>query len=284
MNEKNPSAAENSLQNPPDPEGMAYALLSEIKNQREMTVRDDLFDFALLLDAVRLARDMNRRFRLVDTGRMERFELEWLLEAGADFYTSDDYRTDITEMEGLLAASHRSRALLAWYGLGPFDAESSSGSLVPEDLYRLGGGGAYIHLSNRNRARNPALLMRLAEECARAGSRLVYYHHGPLPGEFEELVRRRLWFHLAESSLPGEEDRRRFLDVLRSPRTRTRFILFSEGAYEALWFKDVMQAGAYLRFQNRQFDYRSPYAPLKRRADRRRPPSSAFYLYPQFLL
>jgi hypothetical protein len=284
VNEKNSVTTESNTQNPPDPEGKAYALLTVVRNQREVTVRDDLFDFALLLDAVQLARNKNRRFRLIDTGRLERFELEWLLEAGADFYTSDDFRKDVTEMEGLLTASSRARTLLAWYGLGPFDAESSAGALVPEDLYRLGEGGACIHLSNRTRTRNPEMLMRVAEECGAAGSRLIYYHHGPLPAELEEMARRRLWFHLAESSLPQEEDRMRFLDVLRSPRTRTRFVLFSEAAHPALWLRDIMQAGAFLRFQNLQFDYRSPYAPLKRQAARRRLPARAFYLYPQFLL
>jgi hypothetical protein len=284
LSEKDPVPLEGATQNSPDPEGKAYALLTAARNQREVTVRDDLFDFALLLDAVRLARSKDRRFRLIDTGRLERFELEWLLEAGAHFYTSDDYRTDITELEGLLAAASRARTQLAWYGLGPFDAESSSGSLVPEDLYRLGGEGAHIHLSNRERQRQPEMLMRLAEECADAGSRLVYYHHGQLPPEFEELARRRFWIHLAESSLPEEEDRKRFLDILRSPRTRTRFVLFSEATHEALWLRDIMQAGAFLLFQNQQFDYRSPYAPLKRQAARRRLPPRAYYLYPQFML
>jgi hypothetical protein len=250
----------------------------------ELTVRDDLYDEALLLDAVRLCHRAGRRFRLVDSGRLDRFRLEWLLEAGADFYTSDEFRTDLQELEGLLQAAKKGRSVLAYFVHGPFLKEVPDEEPDPSHLFQLGRAGAYLHASNRDLERGPGELLLLAEECEAGGSRLVYYHHGPFVPELTELAAANLWFHLEEQSLAVPDDRELFLDVLKSSGNRAHFVLFSEGKSEALWIKEVLAAGVYVRFQRKQFDYRSPFRPLERAAARKKLPHTAYFLYPTFLL
>ena len=249
-----------------------------------LTVRDDLYDGAVLLDAVRLSRRGGRRFRLVDSGRLDRFRLEWLLEAGADLYTSDETRTDIEELQGLLQAAGKGRSILAYFIHGSFTQDAADGEPAPDHLLRLGRAGAFLHVSNRERKRDPVMLLRLAEECEAGGSHLVAYHHGPFDPETAELSAASLWLHLDERSLAEGEGRELFLDMLKSPRSRARLVLFSEGRSEALWLREVLAAGAFVRFQRKQFDYRSPYKPLEKAAARKKLPHTAYYLHPTFLL
>jgi hypothetical protein len=126
------------------------------------------------------------------------------------------------------------------------------------------------------------MLLRLAEECESGGSHLVYYHHSPFGPELIELIGASLWFHLDEQSLSGPEMQAFFLDVLRSSRSRARFVLFSEGKSDAVWLKEVLAAGVYVRFHRKQFDYRSPLRPLENAAAKKKLPHTAYYLHPIF--
>jgi len=45
-----------------------YKLLSLVEEGRDVTVRDDLYDFLWVLDAVKLCRKKGFRFRLIDSG------------------------------------------------------------------------------------------------------------------------------------------------------------------------------------------------------------------------
>ncbi len=249
-----------------------------------LTVRDDLYDEATLLDAVRIYRRGGGRFRLVDSGRLDRFRLEWLLEAGADLYTSDESRTDLEELEGLLRAAGKGRSILSYFVRGSFPEEGADGETVPNPLLQLGRAGAYLHVSNREQNRSPDVLLALAAECEAGGSHLVIYHHGPFGPEMVELAGANLWLHLDERSLAESDAREFFLDVLKSRGSRARFVLYSEGKSEALWLKETLTAGAYLRFQGKQFDYRSPYKSLERAASRKKLPHTAYFLHPTFLL
>ncbi|MGB2905557.1 MAG: hypothetical protein WBB73_00550 [Candidatus Aminicenantaceae bacterium] len=258
-------------------------LLTSARIHREgVTVRDDLYDEAQLLDAVRLSRRGGRRFRLVDSGRLDRLRLEWLLEAGADFYTTDEFRTDLEELEGLLQAAGKGRSILAYFVHAPFPQEEEGVESAPQLLSRLGRTGGYLHVSDRENARDPDMLLRLAEECESGGSHLVYYHHSPFGPELIELIGASLWFHLDEQSLSGPEMQAFFLDVLRSSRSRARFVLFSEGKSDAVWLKEILAAGVYVRFHRKQFDYRSPLRPLENAAAKKKLPHTAYYLHPIF--
>ena len=272
----------------PDPEPSGNPLESLLASAGmkggALTVRDDLYDETLLLDAARLCRRGGRRFRLVDSGRWDRFRLEWLLEAGADLYTSDEFRTDLEELEWLLKAAGKGRSILAYFVHGPVPEGGADGESAPKPLFQLGRSGAYLHVSNREQKRGPDVLLSLAEECEAGGSHLVAYHHGPFGPEMAELAGANLWLHLDERSLAESDARELFLDVLNSKGSRAHFVLFSEGKSEALWLKEVLAAGVYVRFHRKQFDYRSPYRPLEKAASRKKLPHTAYFLYPTFLL
>jgi hypothetical protein len=152
------------------------------------------------------------------------------------------------------------------------------------ELIRLACAGARIHLSDRIRPCEGETLERLAAECEAGGTRLVYYHHAEFGPNLTGLSRRRAWVHLKERSLPDGEARRLFWDILKSSGTRARFILYSRGRLDPRILGDFLNAGAFLLFQQEQFDYRSPFRALERFAARRRLPITAYYLYPDFLL
>ena len=279
-------AAENGAPPAATPSGDPLEILLASAGMRggALTVRDDLYDEAMLLDAVRIYRGRGRRFRLVDSGRLDRFRLEWLLEAGADLYTSDEFRTDLDEIEGLLQASGKGRSILAYFVRGPFPEVGADGEPAANPLLRLGRAGAYLHVSNREQKRSPEVQLALAAECEAGGSHLVIYHHGPFGPEMTELAGANLWLHLDERSLADSDARDFFLDMLKSRGSRARFVLYSEGGSEALWLKEVFAAGAYVRFQRKQFDYRSPYKSLEQAASRKKLPHTAYFLHPTFLL
>jgi hypothetical protein len=267
------------------PENTLEGLLASAWNSREgVTVRDDLYDDAQLLDAVRLGRRGGQRFRLVDSGRLDRFRLEWKLEAGADFFTSDEFRSDLTELEGLLEAAGKGRAILAYFAHAPFSQDLEGEGTSLQLLSDLGRSGAYLHVSDRVHERDPAALLRLSEECATGGSSLVYYRHRPYLPELLDLIETPLWFHMDETSLVSPEMQALFLDTLRSSRSRARFVLFSEGKSAAPWLEEIFAAGVHLRFHRKQFDYRSPYRPLEDAAAKKNLPHTAYYLHPTFLL
>ncbi len=269
---------------PPVPPDALEELLASARSSRAgATVRDDLYDEAQLLDAVRLSRRGGQRFRLVDSGRLDRFQLEWMLEAGADFYTTDEFRTDATELDGLLRATGKGRSILAYFAHAPFSQELEGEELSPF-MSDLGRAGAYLHISDREHEREPDVLWRLAEECESGGSHLVYYHHRPFSPELLELICAPLWIHLDEKSLTEPEMPTLFLDALKSSRSRARLVLFSEGKVDALWLAEVLAAGVNVQFHRKQFDYRSPFRPLEEAAAKKSLPHTAFYLYHTFLL
>jgi hypothetical protein len=218
----------------------------------------------------------------VDSGRLDRPQLEWLLDAGADLYTSDEFDRDVTELEGLLKSVDRGRSILAYRARDPHVLNPEESPSL--DLFRLGRGGAYIHVSNREQALDPAALEHLARECETGGSHMVFYVHGGFSPDWQDLARCRFWCHLDESSLADPGSRAAFEEVLRTSRLRARFVLMTEGKLDALWLEDLARKGVFLRFQSRQFDYRSPYAPLKHSSSRKRLPFAAYYLYPDYLL
>jgi hypothetical protein len=269
------------------PKNTLEELLASAWSSREgVTVRDDLYEDAQLLDAVRLCRRRGRRFRLVDSGRLNRFRLEWMLEAGADLYTTDEFRTELAELEGLLQAAGKGRAILAFFTHAPIaqEPESEGPALSMGLLSDLGRSGAYLHLSDRKHERDPGLLRRLSVECASGGCSLVYYNHRPFLPEMLDLIGEPLWIHLDETSLASTEMQARFLDGIRSSRSRARFVLYSEGESDAAWLEEVFAAGVHVRFHRKQFDYRSAYRPLEDAAAKRKLPHTAYYLHPTFLL
>jgi hypothetical protein len=261
-----------------------FDLLALVQEQRDLTIRDDQYEYAWFLDAIRLCRDKGGRFRLVDSGRFDRFQLEWLMEAGADLYTSSQTRGDLDSLTGLQRAAKRGRAILAFLQSGSLPSSEDEDAGKSAILDTLGRDGVHIYLTNREASLDFGQLGRLAETCQAGGTRLVYYHHGAFVPELEDLARSPLWIHLSDDSLREQEAAVALLDLVTSSATRAEFVLMIQGGIEYQPLKDLLSAGAYVQFQRAQFDYRSPFKELERAAAKRRPDFRAFYLYPSVML
>jgi len=264
----------------------AYKLLSWATRGRAVTVRDDQYRFPWLLDIVKSCQKKRCRFRLIDSGKLETFELELLGKAGADIYTSDQVRPEVAELELISKACRKSGAIVADLHHGPLDEETSKeelGSIPFSGLERLGRCGIYLHLTNKERERDFLRLGDVAEACRRGGSWLVYYHHGPLEQVLGELG--DAWVHISDDSLKESPDKELLTEILRAGSSKgTNFVLHLGTEWRAFELRDVTKAGAVLLFKSALRDYRSPLKPLEREARRRKLDFRAFYLYPYFLL
>jgi hypothetical protein len=131
----------------------AYELLSRAGKGTDITVRDDQYEFPWLLDSVKLCRKKGARFRLVDSGKLDRFQLEWLAGAGADLYTSDEARAEASDLEHVNRACQKGGAFVAYFHYGPLESEEESSPIPFFDLKDMGRSGIYFYLSNREMKR-----------------------------------------------------------------------------------------------------------------------------------
>lgn len=261
-----------------------YGLLSSVEMGQDLTLRDDQFDFPDMLDAVKICRGKGLRFRLVDTGRFDRFQLEWLLGAGADLYTSDDIPRDLQELEGLQKSCRNGSSLLAFFQHQECGSLNDAEPSVASKLLGLARSGIYLHISNREMKRDISLLRMLAEDCLASGSWLVYYHHGPLVAETEELGRGGAWIHLSDESIQSGEDQAVLMDLVKSCQSSgANLVLYLKRGMDYLVLQDVVGIGAVVLFKTSQIDYRSPLKELERAAARKIIDFRAFYLHLTFL-
>lgn len=254
------------------------------KLRQVRTVRDDQFDFADLLDQIKAHQGKKTRFRLVDSGRFDRSQLEWMLEAGADFYSSDEFRRDPQELDGLQSACLKGKSILAYLINDPFDQEGEENPRFP-DLCSLGQSGIYLYISNRDQARDFSRIASLALNCRDGGSRLICYVHGTLDPALIETARGGAWIHISDQSLVTEEDKKLLLEVLETARLEGANLMLhlDKGlGYSAL--RDIVSGGAWVRFKKEQIDYRSPLKELQLIAAKNRQDFRAYYLYPDYLL
>ncbi len=259
-------------------------LFSSARHGEGLTIRDDLHDFTFLLDAVKVARRRGVRFRLIDTGKLDRFQLEWLAEAGADFYTSDESRRDSLELELVNKACKKGKAICAYFHHGPLDVEEESESISYSSLQDLGRDGIYIHLTNRQNERDNLQLNELAFACQRGGSWLVYYHFGELEFSLGELARNGTWLHTSEQIFKDAEDKSLVLDNLKSAISAgLKFVLHIEKGLDISLLADVMSARAFILFKSSLFDHKSPFRALEKKARQRKLDFRSYYPYPNIL-
>lgn len=275
---------ENEKRNSMSAEERFLELFSSAKQGEGLTIRDDLYDFSFLLDAVKAARRRGVRFRLIDTGKLDRFQLEWLAEAGADLYTSNEARTDSLELELVNKACRKGKAICAYFHHGPFDAEEESESISFSGLQNMGREGIFIHLTNRQNERSNLQLNELAFACQRGGSWLVYYHFGSLELSLEELARNGACFHTSDQIFKEAEDKSLLLDNLKSAISAgLRFVLHVEKGLDISLLNDMMNAKAFIIFKSSLFDHKSPFRALGKKATQRKLDFRAYYLYPNIL-
>jgi hypothetical protein len=258
-----------------------FALLRE---KQDITIRDDHFDFVSILDAVRRFQDHRCRFRLIDTGVFDAFELEWITNQGADLYTSDEIRTDLHELELINASSAKGNAIVALLVNGHLEAGEEDGSLSFFDLMNVGRAGVYIHLTNRKKTHDPARIAHLAYDCKKGGSWLVYYHHGPLSEPLIEVGSNGAWIHISDQSLEEENSHSLFRDIILSARSSgSNVILHWEKGVRLSLFEDAVKFGAVVLFKSALLDYKSPIKVLEKGMRKQRLDFKSYYLYPTVL-
>ncbi|UCC38405.1 MAG: hypothetical protein JSV96_11255 [Candidatus Aminicenantes bacterium] len=265
----------------------AYELLSRTREGTDITVRDDQHDFSSLLDSVKKCRKRGLRFRLIDSGVLDGFNLEWLGKAGADIYTSDEIRIDALELELMKRACKKGKAFLSYFYHGPLESdepENEADSLSFTELKNLARNGVYFYITNRERKLSFSALNELAHACLRGRSWLVYYHFGPIEPALEELGLNGAWIHITDQSFYEDGDTNFVLDAVKSSLSSgMRMVVHVEKELDYSILRDIMSAGAYVLFKYSLFDYKSPFRSLEREARKRKPDFRACYLYPNFL-
>jgi hypothetical protein len=260
-----------------------FELLERASSSAEVTVRDDQYDFPWLLDAVHSCKRHGGRFRLVDSGKSDTVLLAWLAEAGADIYTSDEARPAPGDMIPV-RLSARKRGALTFYYIGGETTGSSVPAAFLPDLIELGRTGADLHLSNREKPRDVALLVDLARACTAGLGRLVYYHYGRLAELLEDLALAGGWAHWASGRPSPDRDAFLLKDILRACRkTGAGLILHPDASWPLPFVKEAFEAGAFLQLQEQPAGRASSRTSMESEASRRRPDVRAFYLQRDFL-
>ncbi len=261
----------------------AYGLLSRAGKGMDITVRDDQYEFPWLLDSVKLCRKKGARFRLVDSGKLDRFQLEWLTGAGADLYTSDEARPQASELEHVNKASRKAGAFVAYFHHGPLESEEEQSPVSFLDLKDMGRSGIYLYLSNREMKREISQLNELAYACRKGGSWLVYYLHGSLENSLEDLARNEPWIHVTDQIFQEPEDPTLVLDKVSSAISAgAKLILHIEKGLGLSHLRDVIRIKAVVLFKSSLFEKKSPLRALERKM-RKRLDFRAYYLYQTFL-
>lgn len=274
-------------ENKPESQQGAYEILGWASTGEDITIRDEQYEFAWILDSVRRCRKRGYRFRLIDSAKFSCAELEWLAEAGADIYTSEEARPNAFELELLSKACRRGRAFLAYFHQGSLEAEKAKEehqSLSFSDLQNLGVSGIYIHMSNREKKRDFSYLDSIAFACRNGESWLVYYHHGPLEASLEELGRNGAWIHVSDKSIQADEDLSLVVEIIKAARSAgANLFLHLEKGLDVPALKEVIRAGAFVLFKFSLFDRQSPFRQLEKMARRKKLDFRTFYLYSNFL-
>jgi hypothetical protein len=261
-----------------------YELLDRIRLGRDIVVRDDQFARETLFDAAREARARGIRLSLVDTGRFEPSDVEWLAGEKARFYSSDEARPREDELRRILLACHQAGSFLAYFQNGPLEADPGPGTLPLGAVEGLASSGMDVHLSNRSAAREPGALGRLADAAREGRSFLVYYHHGPLGVGLAGLAARRAWVHFTDRSLPGPAAVELGRETARAAREAgSRAVVTVEKGLALADLESLFEAGAAVLFQTPPPDDASLLRPFERKARRRRLPVRAYYLSTTFL-
>jgi hypothetical protein len=251
-----------------------YELIDRIGRGREIVVRDDQNTFEELLDAARAARPRKARFGVLDTGKLGASELEWLGEAGARLFTSDEARPAALELAVVAKACARGGGSVALLVTGPLGDHHG-------DLAR---DGVILHVSNRERAVDLAALAELAGAAKAGGGYLVYYHHGAPVEDLAGLAGAGARIHLSDKALEDTD-----LDLMASLLEASRagggeIILCIEKGMPLLFLRKLFDGGAILFFKTPPSDRRSLMRGLERKSEKRRPTPGAFYLQDAFLL
>jgi len=257
-----------------------FELLDRIDGGRTIVVRDDQTSFEDALQAARRARSRGR-FSLVDSGRFETAELEWLCEAGADCYTSDGARPDVSGLRLIGKACARGGSLAALLVDGPIGEGSSDPAFMA--FRELLGDGFSLHVSNRESPRDISRLTELAAGAGRGRGSLVYYHHGAPAPELEALADAGALIHCSDKNCE-EGDEGLLRGIVERSKGRPNLFLYVERGLPFPLLRDVREAGAVLLFKTPPSEAGSFLRKLEDAARKQSPPPGTYYLDTTFLL
>lgn len=261
-----------------------FEILSQAEKGADITIRDDQNVFSSFLDLAKICRQKGARFRLIDTGKLSLFELEWLGGAGADVYTSDEARPNKTEIELLVKACSRGQAVVAYFHHGTITRDKEGEPASFSFLLEIGQSGAYLHLSNRDRERDLGDLSELAYGCRKAGARLVYYHHGQPVAGLKDLARNGGRIHISDQGLGSGADEALLVEVTKeASAAETALILHVEKGLELDLLRDIVQARTFILFKTPPSDYKSSFLAIEQQARRKKLDFRAYYLYTTIL-
>jgi len=261
-----------------------YELLDRVRLGRDIVIRDDQFEREVLLDAARAARSKGIGVSLVDTGRFEVSDLEWLIREKVRIYTSDETRTNEAELARILKPCRASKSFLAYFLNSPLDPADGGGKMSLAALKGLADSGMDLHFSNRVHARDFGILAELAESVKGGRGYFAYYHHGPLTSDITEVASRGAWVHFSDRSFEAGAPAEPGLALVRAARAAgSRATIYVQAGLPLPFLESLFEAGAVIFFQTPPSDRRSLQKPVERKALRRRLPARAFYLSTAFL-
>lgn len=247
--------------------------------------RDDQADFPSLRDAAKLRRAAGDRLKLIDSGKLAVPELEWLGAAGAEVFTSDRAGRNARDLVLVSDAARKGGARVAYFHHGPFPATEGESAVPFADLLELGRSGILLYTSNAKAARDFAALDALSHACAKAGTKLGYYHHGALVAALEDLARSGGWIHVDGRSLSADADAALLSDCAHAARAAgSGVVLHLDSLLDPARLSDFLEAGGHILFLIPPNDYRSSYRPIEERARRRQLDPRASYLFSAFML
>jgi hypothetical protein len=254
------------------------------EKKHEVILRDDQLDFASLFDRAKVAQKRGQRLNLIDTGKLDSAKLEWLGEAGANLYTSDEAKRSAQELMFINEVCKKGGGIVAYFHHGPLESEENPEVVTFSSLKVMGRSGIYLHLSNRERRRSLVQLDELAYDCRKGEAWLIYYHLGPLEQGLEDLAGSGTWIHLRDLSLQQEKGDSFLLEVIRFAQDAgTNLILHLEKGLPITQVREIMNAGAIVLFKTALSDYKSPFRALELKAKKQKLDFRTYYLYSTFL-
>lgn len=250
----------------------------------EVLFRDDQIEPLRLIDEVRGLRGSGRRAALIDSGVFSLSDLEWLARETIVLYSSDAAGRSGADLVRVGEDVRKAGGTALYLAAGPWEGDAGRPRPSYDDLILMGRAGWDIHVSNRERDREPGRLCEIARACREGGGFLVYYHGGPLGAWLEDLAGNGAWIHLTEDSLVEDEDVLRVKDAAAAAgRSGSGIVLHAPKAASVARIRDAVRAGARLRLETPPSDYRSPLRELEDIAARTRLGPRTFYLDPSVL-
>ena len=268
-----------------NPTQEGFSLLEKAAGGKTLTVRDDQMEFPWLLDSIRLCRKNGGRFRLIDSGKLEGVRLEWLVQGGADVYTSDEVDRPFDELQSIAVTAQRAgnmAALLISGSPGTFaGAEEGSGEDGYFKLQNLALSGVTVFISGSDK--EIGRLTGLAACHQTQGRHLVFYHKGALTEDLFSLGESGAWIHMKGESLEGLESTLLTGGVVKaSQKSGANCVFHFMKRADTALLSDLRSLGARFIFHTPHFDFRSPHREFEDWAKDQPLDHRAYYLYPAF--